>query len=117
MTKIGTHLKKNKNAYIACGVTAVVAGLGVLLVSRSGNVSISNPAVVNWKPIANTVQVSMTRPGPKAFVVQCLENQKMWPSLRATAKDIGHNPGTLSAHLKGLVPDIDGLHYEKLAEI
>lgn len=115
--KVRLHFKENRKTYLVGAGSMVVGAVGMLVASRSGNISISNPAMLNWKPVANTVQVSMTRPGPKSFVVQEVVSQKTWPSLRATAKDLGLNPGELSKHLKGEVPDIGGLCFEKIAEI
>lgn len=114
---IKKHFRENKKVYIVGSISFVIGAASVFLVTRSGNISISNPALLNWKPAANTIQITMTRPGPKSFVIQALETQQTWPSLRAAAKDLGHNPGTLSAHLKGLIPDINGLHLVKVAEI
>lgn len=117
LEQIKTHVRENKKAYVIGG-SAAAAGItaGLILGSR-GQISISNPAMINYKPIANTVQVQMTRPGPKSFMVQCLENQQTYPSLRQAAKDLGVNVRELSEHIRGLQDSVAGLHFEKVAEL
>lgn len=117
INRVKNHVKENKSAYIAGGVCLLIGSVGTALAFHNANISIANPAIVNYKPIANTIQVSMTRPGPKSFIVQCLEDQKTWPSLRQAAKDLNVNPSELSKHLKGGVPAVNGLHFEKLGEV
>ena len=36
---------------------------------------------------------------------------------RGAAEDLGISRGALGDHLKGKFPDVNGLHFEKLAEI
>lgn len=116
--KIKKHFQDNKKTYIIGGsCLAVGVVVGVIISRQTVQVAVANPALVNWKPVSNIVQVQMVRPGPKAFVVQCIETQKTWPSIREAAKDLGINPGKLSSHLIGKFSDVNGLHFEKLAEI
>lgn len=118
LKEVGNHLRENKKLYltgVACLVVGVVGTL--LLVKQSNQISISNPALVNWKPNANTIQVNMVRPGPKSFVVQCHETQQTWPSIHQAAESLGLNPSEISKHLKGERMNVDGLHFAKLAEI
>ena len=75
--KVKNHFKKHKNKYlIGLGAVACV-GVGYGLRPENSQVSISNPALINYRPSSNTVQVQMTRPGPKSFVVQCLEDGRV----------------------------------------
>lgn len=117
MDKIKTHFDENKKAYIIGGSVVVVGIAGGFILGNRGQVSISNPAMINYKPVANTVQVQMDRPGPKSFMVQCLENQQTYPSLRQAAKDLGVNVRELSDHIRGLQDSVAGLHFEKKAEL
>lgn len=114
--KIKNHFRKHKVAYISVGVS-VTAGVAVGLLVGRGQVSISNPAMVNYKPVANTVQVQMVRPGPKSFVVQCVESGQVWPSIRQAAESTKLSPGLISGHLKGKFADVGGFHFIKLDEI
>lgn len=116
--KIKKHLKDHKAVYITGGVCLAVGVTAGIVLGRGGiQIAVANPAVMNWKPVANTIQINMTRPGPKSFVVQCLESQKVWPSIRAAAKDLGIPHNIIAEHLKGTHPDAKGLHFVKLSEI
>lgn len=114
---IKTHVREHKKAYIIGG-SAAAAGItaGLILGSR-GQISIANPAMINYKPIANTVQVQMTRPGPKAFVIQCVETQEVWPSIRQAAKALEIDRGTLAKHLAGEYASAAGKTFTKVAEV
>jgi hypothetical protein len=115
--QIKKHFVDNQKLYIGVGIGIVVTAVAVVVFKTSPQVAITNPALVNWKPTSNIIQVQMVRPGPKSFVIQCLETQRTWPSMREAAKDLGINPMAISNHLKGKFPDAGGLHFEKLAEI
>jgi hypothetical protein len=115
--KIKKHFRDHKEAYIVGGICLAVGVTTGIVLSRSTQIAITNPALMNWKPVSNVVQVQMVRPGPKAFVVQCVENQTTWPSMRAAAEAMNVNRAELINHLKGLIPDVNGLHFEKVAEI
>ena len=115
--KVKTHFRENKKVYLAFagGVLLVYVANGrrdgdsysQRVIGKSGDMTITN----------NKIEVQMTRPGPKSYVVQCLENQATYPSLRAAARENGVSHGLLSGHLKGDIPDVNGKHYEKVAEI
>lgn len=116
--KIKKHFSDNKKLYLGVGIGVTVTAVAVVVFrSASTQVAITNPALVNWKPVSNVIQVQMVRPGPKAFVIQCLEDQRVWPSIRAAADDLNISASSLGSHLKGKFPDAGGLHFEKLAEV
>jgi hypothetical protein len=115
--KIKQHFKDNKNVYTIGGICLVVGGVAGVLSSTKSVQVVDNFNIKYKSPTSNVVEVTMIRPGPKSFVVQCLETQKTWPSLRSAAKDLGINPGELSKHLKGEVGSIDGKDFTKLAEV
>lgn len=117
MSKVKEHFKKHKTSYIVGGSCLVVgAGLGVLF--KGGQLLINDSLKVQIaSPTTNNITMTMTRPGPKSFVIQCSENQKVWPSIRSAAKDLGVEPSVISKHLKGLKDSVDGLHFEKLHEV
>jgi len=122
--KFKKHVKDHKEAYIVGGLGVVVTAAVTYLVV-SGNektVNLINEFNGDFKdsPITNInqfIEIQMVRPGPKSFVIQCLETQKTWPSIRSAAEDLGVNPGKLGSHLKGKFPDVDGLTFTKVAEI
>lgn len=116
--RIKKHFVDNKKTYIVGGVgVAIGVAVGVVICKQSTQIAVANPAVVNWKPVSNIVQVQMVRPGPKSFVVQCIEDQRVWPSLRAAADDLGVHPNIISKHLKGAYDTVKDLHLEKVAEL
>jgi hypothetical protein len=122
--KIKKHFRDHKEAYITGGVCLVVGAAVTYLVVKGDDILAKDEVVkfVNvikgdHNTINQIIEINMVRPGPKSFVIQCVEDQRIWPSIRSAAKDIGHNPGTLSAHLKGLVDNIDGQHFTKVAEL
>ena len=120
LEKTKFHLKKHKTAYlVGAGVVAgVVLGAIVTAVTKQGNAAMQNVVAFKTGDISqNVIQVAMTRPGPKSFVVQCLDTQATFPSLRAAASELGINPGELSKHLSGNLPTAGGLTFAKLAEI
>lgn len=116
--KIKSHFRDNKKSYIVGGSCLVVGvAVGVVICKQSTQIAVANPAIVNWKPVSNIVQVQMVRPGPKSFVIQCVEDQRVWPSLRAAAEDLGVHPNIVSKHLKGTYDTVKDLHLEKVAEL
>lgn len=120
LEKTKAHLKKHKTAYlVTAGVVAgVVLGAVVTAVLKNGNSATQTVVAFKTGDVSqNVIQVVMTRPGPKSFVVQCLDNQATYPSLRAAAAELGINPGELSKHLSGKLPTAGGLTFAKLAEI
>ncbi|QED11660.1 membrane protein [Arthrobacter phage Qui] len=122
--KIKKHFRDHKEAYITGGVCLVVGAAVTYLVVK-GNDVLENDEVVKFvniirgdhNTINQVVEVHMVRPGPKSFMVQCLETQKTWPSIRAAAEDLGLNPGELSKHLRGLTDSVKGFTFEKVAEL
>lgn len=123
--QVKAHLKENKKVYIAAGITSVVSVAATVIIMKYHSTPVSVTAIQKGYTITGDVnniinqivEVSMSRPGPKAFVVQCLETQKTWPSIRSAAKDLGVGPSTIAKHISGELPDVKGLHFEKLAEI
>lgn len=122
--KIKKHFRDHKEAYITGGVCLVVGAAVTYLVVKGDDI-LANDEVVKFvniikgdhNVINQVIEVHMVRPGPKSFVIQCVESQKTWPSMRSAAEDLGINPGKLASHLHGKFPDVNGLHFEKLAEL
>lgn len=118
--KVKDHFKKYKFAYIAgtAGIAVGVAGTLLVCSGSSGNQAVQKVTALKTGDITqNVVQVHMTRPGPKSFVVQCIETQETWPSIRQAAQGLGVSPSLISGHLKGKFPSVDGFTFTKLAEL
>lgn len=122
--KVKKHFSDNKQLYLGIGIGAVVtAAVAYLIIQGKDSVDVTaiQKGYTITGDVSNTInqiiEVGISRPGPKSFVIQCLESQKTWPSMRSAAEDLGVNPGKLSSHLNGKFPDVNGLHFEKLAEV
>lgn len=122
--KIKAHVKRNEDRYtsFAAGAVsgAVLFGVHATLRGRdSGQVSISNPALINIKPesTTNQIQVNMLRPGPKSHVVQCVETGAVFPSIRQAGRDLGIPASVISGHLNGKLDNAGGLHFDKIDEL
>jgi len=70
------HIRDHRELYIGVGVGIAASVIGFMMFSKSFQIAITNPAVINWKPVSNLVQMQMIRPGPKSFVVQCQETHR-----------------------------------------
>lgn len=117
------HFSDNKKLYLGIGIGVAVTTATVVIFRGVSPVITTNiqkgytlTGDVN-QTINQIIEVGMSRPGPKSFVIQCTETQKIWPSIRAAADDLGVSRSVLGSHLKGTFPDVDGLHFEKLAEV
>lgn len=122
--KIKAHVKRNEDRYtgFAAGAvtSAVLFGLHVHMNGTGrGQVSISNPALINIKPesTTNQIQVNMLRPGPKSHVVQCIETGAVFPSIRQAGRDLGIPASVISGHLNGKLDNAGGLHFDKIDEL
>lgn len=120
--RIKKHFRDNKKTYIAIGVTATVTAAVTYIIVKKNAIEIppmdfNNHIEGDNNTILQEIHINMCRPGNKAFVVQCIEDQRVWPSIRAAAEDLNISAGKLGSHLKGKFPDVDGLHFEKVGEV
>jgi hypothetical protein len=123
--RIKKHFRDNKKVYVVAGITATVSVAATVVVMKCREVPVSVTSVQKGYTVTgdvhNTinqiVEIGISRPGNKSFVVQCIEDGRVWPSIRAAAKDMGVHPNKIASHLKGAVDDIAGMHFEKVAEV
>lgn len=125
---IKTHIKKNKTAYIASAVTAVVIA-GITYTIMRSNIAqgemgngiargeITNTASFSFRnkqTINVTTVLDREGRGHPGWPVRNLETKKIFFSQReaALAFDIPEN--VLSGHINGKFPDVDGLHFERV---
>ena len=117
--RITTHFKENRKVYL--GVTVGVLGCGALMYVGHRADIMNKPmalAIGSQNIVSQTnINVAMTRPGPKAYVVQCVEDQRVWASLRQAANDLGVNPARISEQLAGKIDHVHGLTFCKLGEV
>lgn len=117
MGKIKEHFKKHKAVYISSGIS-LVTGVAFGVAARGTQIVLNDSVKVQIaSPTTNNIMLEMTRPGPKSFVVQSLSDQRVWPSLRAAARDLNVHPSVVSAHLKGLKDSVDGIKLTKITEV
>ena len=106
IAKIKQHVKDNKQIYISCGVTGVVAVVGTLIVvSQRGetNPLIHSAGNFNYKPTThNKVTIKTFEAlGDPGNVVHDLTSGAYYPSQGAAARVLGIPPGRVSEHLHG----------------
>lgn len=123
-TAVRDHFRKHKKKYLigagvaVCVVVGVAIGYAAAPTIKGGKVA-QKATIVGNKNVVNqtAVQVQMTRPGPKSFVVQCVDDGRVWPSIRKAAEDLDVSPSVLSGHLKGKLDDVSGLKFQKITEL
>jgi hypothetical protein len=121
--KVKKHFIDNKKLYIGVGVGVAVTTT-VVIICRGVPPVITTNVQKGYtltgdvtQTINQVIEVGMSRPGQKAFVIKCVESQKVWPSISAAAKDLGLSASAIGSHIKGTHPDVSGFHFEKLAEV
>lgn len=123
--KVKSHLKDNKNVYIASGIGATAATAGFLLGRKFPRLAPEdvtklvaknkNQALLIWKPTQNITQTVIRR-GHPGFLVQCKETGEVFASIRRAAEMMKVDPTTLRRHLHGLVENVGGFTFEILGE-
>jgi hypothetical protein len=126
---VKTHLRENKKVYVASGITAVVvAGITALIMRDNtalGGVrerfnahgGLTNTASFNFRNsqvINVTTVLDREGRGHPGWPVRNLETKRIFFSQREAAMALDIPEGRLSGHLKGLYPDVDGLHFERV---
>jgi len=109
------HFQKHKTKYVMATTAIVSAAATVAVMKLHGNPAlvnkISNVMIFGWKSsqtVTNNIIKAKMHPG---YITRCLETGHDFASRREAAKmlDIPYND--LVLHLKGLLPDVKGLHF------
>ena len=97
------HVRRNKKLYIGIGI-----GASVVLVIRRPSINIVNAPIMS--PVFNN---TVNNGGHMRKIIRCIETGEMWPSITATAEDIGKSINTMSKHLNGYpgFETVGGMHY------
>ena len=125
--KIKKHFKDHQVVY-SCTVTAIiVAGITTLIMRSNialggmsegaalGGTSNTASFIFRNKQIINITSVlDREGRGHPGWPVRNLESKRIFFSQREAAMTFDIPEGRLSGHLKGLYPDIDGLHFERV---
>lgn len=117
LEKIKNHLIENKNTYlVGMGCLAVGTVVG-LLVSKQGGIQIQIVDSLKVQVCSPTENyITMIARGDPGNVVRCNETGITYPSQKLCAADNDISTSSLSRHLNGLFPDIDGKTFSKLGK-
>ncbi len=116
LDSIKKHFKKHKETYIVGGVclaTGIVIGSVIMLQKNTTLIDVSSIRVLSSGD-NNTFIVAAN--GDPGNVVRCLEDNVLYPSQNAAAKALNVDKATVSRHLNGALPDVKGIHLERLGK-
>ena len=138
MTKdqIKEHVSEHKALYIV-GSLGVVAGFTCIIVrgqcpgvprvpESSVPRVLDGPTTVTARPLSffstrqttNVVNViERTGRGHPGYIVHCVETQELFPSQYEAARQLNTSPSIVSGHLNGKLPDVNGVHLERVAAV
>lgn len=116
LTRIKTHLRENKKLYVGLGLGIVVGAAGAVLLTRNNAAIQANMTRIFSPGENNLVQIYLAPLGDPGNVVQCLETGTTYASQGELARSLGVNKSLVSQHLRGLLPDLSGKHYEVLGK-
>ena len=116
LEKIGTHFRKNKVTYLACGGTAVVAVVGTIIVLA--NKDESNPLQtiqqIGLRNTTNTAIITLEENSTPSKPVHLIGTDLYFNSLSDASRKTGHHLSQLSKHVNGQIPDLNGDVFEVL---
>ena len=123
---ITTHVRRNKKIYYI-GALVTVAGITYIIMRRTtalggvgesgahgGPTNTASFVFRNKQVIKVTTVLDREGRGHPGWPVRNLETKHVSLSQREAAKIFDIPEGRLSGHLKGLYPDVDGLHFERI---
>ena len=120
--KIKKHFHENKKVYIAGGVCLVVGGvagaIGGVFSSRKGIAMVVDAYKLQINsPTTNIItQFILPALGDPGNVVQCLETGTTYASQGQAARELGVSATNVGNHLRGKIPDLNGLHLKVLGK-
>jgi hypothetical protein len=120
------HFQKHKRRYLEAAGALGVAGFTCLIMrgvaSQHIGCGISVSADRGISVIAdrsvvrdNIFLISSRRQGAPSWVVRCLETGGIFPSQLSVAKEMGLSSSEISKHLNGVMDDVRGFHFERIA--
>jgi hypothetical protein len=90
------------------------ANVGIL---QRGVTNIASPFSFNNKQSINIITVLESQKGHPGWPIRCIETGKKWLTQGSAAKDLGVSESVMSGHIQGKLPDIYGLHFERMSLI
>lgn len=94
--------------------TVLPRGAGVGILPR-GVTNTTSPFSFGNKQSINIISVLESERGHPGWPVRCIETGQKWLTQGAAAKDLGVSEGLMSGHVQGKIPDIFGLHIERMS--
>jgi hypothetical protein len=113
--RVKKHVQEHKEAYLASGVTAVVASTGTALIFANGSDTqvvskITN--VICWKPTSVINQIIIAALGDPGNVIQDAVSGMIYASQGEVVRKTGVNPAKLSEHLHGKRDHVNGMQFK-----
>lgn len=114
--KIKNHFHENRTVYLACGVTAVVTGAGILFfsASKTGTEVVQKIVQVGFRNEANPTVIQMIERSTASKPVHLVGTNLYFNSLSEAAKETGHTLSKISRQINGHIPDCNGDVFELL---
>lgn len=124
--EIKEHFAKYRNIYITAGIVVLASavtgftvyfgvkaqGLTTNKISIKGNknqnITLQTGGVLNYT-------IKSNRKGPPSWMVRCIETGEIFSSQKKAAKAMEIDPRKISQNVRGLITDIKGLHFERVA--
>lgn len=119
---VKSHFEKHKTTYaVAASSLLVGTAIGALYVIKTrggeGDFSSVNNVIRGFHyKSTNVIQTSLERRGHPGNLVKCLTNGEVYASQHRAADALDIDPGQLSRHLNGHIPNVKGLKFEVLGE-
>lgn len=120
--KVKQHFRDNKKVYIT-GATCLTVGAAAGFLYPNRQIIISNIKMLNYKPTDNSTtinaQILVEAPGRRmhpGYVIRCNETGEVASSIRRMAEVIGVSNRDLAKHLRGEIPDVNGMTFTNLGE-
>ena len=116
--KIKLHFKKYKVSY-CCLATGIVATAFTTFLIRGRNsnsdVVVRPFALLSRQTISVVNVVEREGRGHPGYITRCLETMEDFITQGDAARSAGVHENVMSMHIRGLLPDVKGLHYARIA--
>ena len=118
---IKNHFLNNKKLYISLGIGLTIGVVTMLVMTKYGNsrnmmtegnnITVKNVIAKNVTVVTSYLK-SRGHPG---YIIRCVETGIIFPSQNYAAKLMELDPSKLSKHLCGMIGEVEGFHFERIA--
>lgn len=131
LDEVKNHFERNKATYLTLGIAGItllimkgrietLAYGGVSDRSIVGNAALDRinirPFLFFSKQTINVVSViEREGRGHPGYLVRCLETNQTFPTQGEAARHFASDATTMSRHIVGILPNVKGFHFERLA--